>query len=60
MEGRGFPRPSTKNADDLQFHWLFVLQPGQAKAEYRLMLVEISWLESFTRRILPSAQKDHE
>jgi len=31
------------------FVWLSGLHPGQAESEYRLMLLEISWLEILTR-----------
>lgn len=30
------------------FLWLFGMNPGLAEAEYRILLMEISWLESFT------------
>jgi len=31
------------------FVWLNGLHPGRAEAEYRLMLLEISWLETLTQ-----------
>ena len=42
------------------FLWLFGQHPGLAEAEYRLMLMEVSWLESFTRPFVPSKHKDCE
>ena len=52
---------SLRNLNQEQiFLWLFGQHPGLAEAEYRLMLMEISWLESFTRPFVPSRHKDCE
>ena len=40
------------------FHWLNSLNPGQAEAEYRLMLLEISWLEMLTQDFFNFLSKD--
>ena len=40
------------------FHWLNSLNPGQAEAEYRLMLLETSWLEMLTQDFYNFLSKD--
>ena len=40
------------------FRWLNSLNPGQAEAEYRLMLLEISWLEMLSQDFFNFLSKD--
>ena len=40
------------------FHWLNSLNPGQAEAEYRLTLLEVSWLEILTQDFFNFLSKD--
>ena len=40
------------------FLWLNSLDPGLAEAEYRLMLLEISWLQTLTKDFFDFLSKD--
>ena len=40
------------------FHWLLTLNSGLAEAEYRLTLLEISWLEMLTQDFFNFLSKD--